>query len=64
MKLSIMIATLSAALTMAIPHTLNLPKVARNVTHVDGTVVTLTCIMCPCEGFTGRCTCVPYGCCC
>ncbi|KAF2729280.1 hypothetical protein EJ04DRAFT_475906 [Polyplosphaeria fusca] len=64
MKASIVVAMLSAALTMASPAAVSLNRATREVT-VDGNTLAIACVECPCSTdiFSTNCKCVPNGCC-
>ncbi|KAF2691790.1 hypothetical protein K458DRAFT_411494 [Lentithecium fluviatile CBS 122367] len=64
MKLSALIALAAATVTLASPTAVSLER-SMKVTREAGNAIALApCVECPCEGFTGKCTCVPNGCCC
>ncbi|KAF1914059.1 hypothetical protein BDU57DRAFT_456657 [Ampelomyces quisqualis] len=61
MKLSAIIALVSAAVVLASPA-----AVSQEVRAEGDTISPLSCVECPCEGFEGFCRCasIPNGCCC
>ncbi|KAH7402835.1 hypothetical protein BKA66DRAFT_564730 [Pyrenochaeta sp. MPI-SDFR-AT-0127] len=64
MKLSALIAVVAATLAVASPAAVSLNRSVKEVRNADDSVSALACVECPCEGFTGVCTCIPNGCCC
>ncbi|USP82287.1 hypothetical protein yc1106_09561 [Curvularia clavata] len=69
MKVSIILAALGAAVALASPAAFLLKQVSlersvKEVRDVDGTATQLSCVECPCDGFSGKCKCIPNGCCC
>ncbi|KAF1958560.1 hypothetical protein CC80DRAFT_468116 [Byssothecium circinans] len=64
MKISSLIALVAATVALASPAAVSLERSTKVTRDADGTKVLTPCIECPCEGFTGYCTCVPNGCCC
>ncbi|KAF2186173.1 hypothetical protein K469DRAFT_573824 [Zopfia rhizophila CBS 207.26] len=63
MKASLIIAVLSTAIAMANPAAFSLNRATRDV-QIEGGTLQVPCVECPCEGFTGHCTCIANGCCC
>ncbi|PVI02359.1 hypothetical protein DM02DRAFT_523111 [Periconia macrospinosa] len=64
MKLSAIIALAMATVTLASPAAFSLERSTKATRDADGATILSPCIECPCDGFTGYCTCVPNGCCC
>ncbi|KAF2643027.1 hypothetical protein P280DRAFT_446237 [Massarina eburnea CBS 473.64] len=64
MKLSALIALIVATVAIASPAAVSLKRSTKLSRDVNGNEVKNPCVECPCEGFTGYCTCVPNGCCC
>ncbi|KAF2654145.1 hypothetical protein K491DRAFT_632544 [Lophiostoma macrostomum CBS 122681] len=64
MKLSSIIALLSASLVLASPATTSLKRSTKLVRDANEHQVATPCVECPCTGFGSGCTCVPNGCCC
>ncbi|KAF1947360.1 hypothetical protein EJ02DRAFT_334305 [Clathrospora elynae] len=64
MKLSAVIALVAASLAVASPAAASLERSVKEVRSADGTVSSVSCVECPCDGFVGICKCIPNGCCC
>ncbi|CAI9634119.1 hypothetical protein AG0111_0g12773 [Alternaria gaisen] len=64
MKLSAIIAVVIASVALASPAAVSLERSVKEVRNADGTVASVTCVECPCDGFAGTCKCIPNGCCC
>jgi hypothetical protein len=52
-----------AVVAIATPAVVSTDRLSKDVI-VDGVVKRVPCIECPCDGFFGKCTCIPNGCCC
>ncbi|KAF1849012.1 uncharacterized protein K460DRAFT_364933 [Cucurbitaria berberidis CBS 394.84] len=63
MKVAIIIAGILSAVAMASPPTMSLKRSFVGV-EVNGKIEPGPCVECPCDGWTGTCTCIPNGCCC
>ncbi|KAF2134968.1 hypothetical protein P153DRAFT_362677 [Dothidotthia symphoricarpi CBS 119687] len=63
MKLSTIAIMFFATIATASPGAISLERSFKDV-EVNGTVVQMACVMCPCHGWVGVCTCVKNGCCC
>lgn len=64
MKLSVLLAALTATLTIASPAAISLKRAERSDLSPDGLEFRTPCIECPCDGWDGPCRCVANGCCC
>ncbi|KAF1829825.1 hypothetical protein BDW02DRAFT_573602 [Decorospora gaudefroyi] len=65
MKLSAIIAIVAASVALASPAAVSLERSVKEVRNADGSIVTVSCVECPCtDGWEGKCKCIPNGCCC
>ncbi|CAE7208345.1 hypothetical protein PTTW11_09818 [Pyrenophora teres f. teres] len=64
MKFSAILALAAASVAMASPAVASLERSVKEVRNAAVNVAALSCVECPCNGFSGACTCIPNGCCC